>query len=80
MNNENKYRILRLLQTVFHQQISENTTKLSSWQKRASIQDGSQEEEGRVESGHVTGNFAVASCEGLQRARQTMLFSDYSFS
>ena len=48
MNNENKYRILRLLQTVFHQKIRENTTKLSPWQKRASIQDGSQEEEGRV--------------------------------
>ena len=42
MNNKNKYRILRLLQ------IRENTTKLSSWQKHASYQDGSREEEGGV--------------------------------
>ena len=76
MNNENKYRNLRLLPTVFHQLIRENTTKLPSRQKCAvHLAKMAPRRRRACAGGHVTGYFAGGNREELERARQTQCCS-----
>ena len=73
MNNENKYRNLRLLPTVFHQIMKIPLNFLQG--KNVQLAKMAPRRRRECVGGHVTGYFAESSREGLERARQTQCYS-----